>query len=288
MRKIRRSRVLLAFAGVALGCALAGVDGFGGASLAAAAPRLFARPLDISADDVTTDREGAVRARGHVQVVYGAVRVKTDLLVWDRPVGAAKLTGHVVVTGPQGRVTGDAAALQMAGPDNNQVVSAAVSGHAAFESPEYALTADELAADRRTGRLAARGHVTMTSAPDVVVAGERGVYDERAQYAIVSGHATASSRAGRVQGDWIELFRADGRAVVHGPMKADFDGAVITGDLATVTFRTQTAVFTGHVVVARGQDTVWADRATVFYDDRRIVAEGETRARFGGMDEGTP
>lgn len=283
----RRSRLTKIFAGVTLGWALAGALGLGGASSGTAAPRPPARPLDISADDVTTDRAGAVRARGHVQVVYGAVRVKTDLLLWDRPVGAAKLTGHVVVTGPQGRVTGDAATLQVAGPDN-QVVSAAVSGHAVFESQEYALTADELATDRRTGRLAAQGHVTMMSAPDVVVTGDRGVYDEKAQYAVMSGHATASSREGRLEGDWIELFRAEGRAVVHGPMKADFDGAVITGDQATVIFGTQTAVFTGHVVVARGLDTVWADRATLFYDDRRIVAEGKTRARFAGVDEGMP
>lgn len=287
MPRACRFRVPFVFAGVALGWALAGALGFGGASSVTAASRPPARPLDISADDVTTDRAGAVRARGHVQVVYGAVRVKTDLFLWDRPGRAVKLTGHVVVTGPLGRVTGDAATLQVAGPDN-QVVSAAVSGHAAFESPAYALMADQLAADRRTGRLAAQGHVTMVSAPDVVVTGDRGVYDEKAQYAVVSGHATASSREGRLEGDWIELFRAEGRAVVHGPMKADVDGAVITGDQAAVAFRTQTAVFTGHVVVVRGLDTVWADRATLFYDDRRIVAEGQTRARFAGVDEGTP
>lgn len=272
---------------MALGCALAGALGVAGPSSATAAPPPPGSPLHIAADDVTTEGVGAVRARGHVQVAYGGVLVKSDVLLWNRSVGAAKLIGHVVVIGPQGRVTGDAATLKVAGPDN-QVVAAAVTGHAAFESPEYEVTADELAADRKSGRLSAQGHVTIFSAPDIIVTGERGMYDARAQYAVVSGHASVASKDGRLQGAWIELFRPAGRAEVHGPVVADLSGAEITGDQATVTFQTSIAVFAGHVVIARGQDTVWADRATLFYTDRRLVAEGETHARFAGLDEGTP
>ncbi len=271
---------------MAAGWAVAGLPGLGGHS-AGAAPRRPAASLHIAADELTTDSAGAIRARGHVEVAYGGVRVKSDLLRWDRPVGSAKLTGHVVVTGPQGRVTGDAATLLMTGPDN-QVVSAVVTGHAAFETPKYALTADEIAADRRSGRLAAQGHVILFSAPDVVVTGDRGAYDQRTQYAVVTGHATAASKDGRLRGAWIELFQSSGRAVVHGPVDAAFSGMTVAGDEAAVTFGAPAAVFTGHVVVTRPGGTVWADRATVFYRDRRIVAEGETRAQFAGGGGGTP
>jgi lipopolysaccharide export system protein LptA len=273
-------------ASAAVGWAVAGVPGLG-LLPAGAAPRPPAPPLNIAADEITTDRAGTVRARGHVQVAYGGVRVKSDLLRWDRPVGSAKLTGHVVVTDPQGRATGDAVTLQVTGPDN-QVVSTVLTGHAAFESPEYALLADEIAADRRSGRLAARGHVTLFFAPDVIVTGDRGAYDQHAQYAVITGHAAAASKDGRLRGEWIELFRPSGRAVVHGPVDAEYYDTTIAGDEATVTFRASTAVFTGHVVVTRREDTVWADRATFFYGDRRVVAEGETRARFADLTGGTP
>lgn len=285
---MRRSHPPMLLLGAVLGWAFAGTPGPGGLSPAAAASRSPDKSLNITADEVTTDGTGTtVLARGHVQVTYGGVRAKSDLLRWDRPAGAAKLTGHVVVTEPQGSVTGDAVSLEVMGPDH-RVVSAVVTGHAAFESPEYSLMADEITADRRSGRLAAQGHLTMFSAPDVIVTGERGAYDQHAQYAVVSGHAAASSKDGRLRGEWIELFRASGRAVVHGPVGAELYGAVITGDHATVTFRTKTAVFTGRVVVTRRQGTLWADRVTLFYGDGRIVAEGGTRVRFADLEDGTP
>lgn len=282
-----RSRLLLILVGVVLGWACA-APCLGGHSLADAAPRPLVQGLSIAADEVTTVNAGTtLEARGHVQVVYGGILAKSDQLHWDRPVGSAKLTGHVVVTEPHVRVAGDAVSLEVTGP-GNWVVSAVITGHAAFESPQYALTADEITADRRSGHLTARGHLTLFSAPDVIITAEQGAYDQHAQYAVVTGGAAVSTKDGRLQGDWIELFRASGRAVVHGPVNAELYGATIAGDQAAVTFRTSTAVFTGHVIITRRQDTVWADRATLSYGDRRIVAEGTTRAQLANLESGTP
>jgi lipopolysaccharide assembly outer membrane protein LptD (OstA) len=287
-KRMFRWRSALILIGAVLGWASAGAAGPGGFAFAGAAPSLLVRGLDIAADEVTTDSAGrTLQARGHVQVAYGGILAKADQLHWDRPVGSAKLTGHVVVIEPQIRVTGDAVSLEVTGP-GYRVVSAVVTGHAAFESPQYALAADEITADRLSGRLAARGHLTLFSAPDVIITGERGIYDQHAQYAVVTGGATAANKDGRLQGEWIELFRASGRAVVHGPVVAELYGATITGDQAAVTFRTSSAVFMGHVVITQRKETVWADRATLSYGDRRIVAEGTTRARLADMDSTTP
>jgi lipopolysaccharide assembly outer membrane protein LptD (OstA) len=285
----RRSTVLGLSAGgtaVIAGAILSSVI-FAGIPSARAAPRLLGDLLNIAADELTTDTAGAtVVARGHVQVAYGGAQAKSDLFRLNRPARAAELSGHVVVTDPRGRASGDAATLRLG--SNDQIVSFMVTGHAGFESPKYALMADQITADQRSGHLVAAGHITAFSAPDLIITGERGAYDQRAQYGVVTGHAAASNKDGRLQGDWIELFRAAGRAVVHGPVEANVSGATITGDQATINFRTSAAVFTGRVVVTRRQGTVWADRATVFYGDRRIIAEGAARATLADVGDGTP
>lgn len=268
-------------AGAVLGCMT-----FAGGPSADAAPRLPGHLLNVAADELTTDAAGAVLARGHVQVTYAGAQAKSDVFRLNRTARAAELTGHVVVTDQRGRASGDTATLRL-GPDD-QIVSFVVTGHAGFESPKYALTADQITADQRSGRLAAEGHLSAFSAPDLIITGDRGAYDQRAQYGVVTGHAAASSKEGRLQGEWIELFRAAGRAVVHGPVKANLSGATIAGDQATLDFRASAAVFTGRVVVTRRQGTVWADRATVFYGDRRIIAEGAARATLADLGEGAP
>ncbi len=288
-RPQRRSTVLgLSAGGTAaiVGAMLSSVI-FAGAPSAGAAPRLLGTLLKIAADELTTDPAGStVMARGHVQVTYGGALAKSDLFRLNRPARAAELIGHVVVTDPRGRASGDAVTLRL-GPDD-QIVSFVVTGHAGFESTEYALSADQITADRPSGHLVAAGHLTAFSAPDLIITGERGAYDQRTQYGIVTGHAAASSKEGRLQGDWIELFRAAGRAVVHGPVEAELSGATITGDQATIDFQRSAAVFAGRVVVTRRQGTMWADRATIFYGDRRIIAEGATRATLADLGEGAP
>jgi len=283
-----RLQPALILIGVVLVRAFAGASGLGSLVVAGAAPRPLVQGLNIAADEVTTDSGGtALQARGHVQVAYGGILAKADQLHWDRPIGSAKLTGHVVVIEPQIRVTGDAVSLEVTGPAY-RVASAVVTGHATFESPQYALAADEITADRQSGLLAARGHLTLFSAPDVIITGERGAYDQHAQYAVVTGGAAVANKDGHLKGEWIELFRASGRAVVHGPVNAELYGTTITGDQAAVTFQTLTAVFTGHVIIAQRAGTVWADQATLSYGDRRIVAEGTTRARLADVESGTP
>ena len=288
-RPHRRSAVLGLSAGataVIAGAILSNMI-LAGVPSAGAAPRLLGNLLNIAADELTTDPAGAtVVARGHVQVTYGGSLAKSDLFRLNRPARTAELSGHVVVTDPRGRASGDAATLRLGSDD--QIVSFVVTGHAGFESTEYALLADQITADRASGHLVAAGHITAFSAPDLIISGERGAYDQRTQYGVVTGHAAASNKDGRLQGDWIELFRAAGRAVVHGPVEADLYGATITGNQATIDFRTSAAVFTGRVVVTRRQGTVWADRATIFYGDRRIIAEGATRATLADLGEGAP
>jgi lipopolysaccharide export system protein LptA len=245
-----------------------------------------AKPLNIAADEVVVDNAGGgLTARGHVRLTYGAQVATADLLRLNRAARTAELSGHAVVTDPGGRVSGDAVTLYLT--PANQVGRIVVTGHAAAETRDYALSADRIVADRRAGRLLAEGHVNAFAAPDLLVTGDRAMYDPARQYAVLSGHPVAENKAGRVQGDRIEMFRAQHRAVVHGPVEAEVYGATITADQATVDFTASTAAFAGHVTMARRQGTLWADLVTIFYDARRLVAQGATRVHLNDLGEGS-
>jgi lipopolysaccharide assembly outer membrane protein LptD (OstA) len=251
----------------------------------AAPPAPLANPLDISADEVAVDNAGGgLVARGHVRLTYGPQRASADVLRLNRARRTAELSGHVIFTDPRGRASGDDVTLRFT-PDD-QVSEITISGNGAIETPRYALSADRIVADRRAGRVLAEGHVSAFSTPDFLVTGDRATYDEHRQYGVVSGHAVVSNKAGRVRGGEIELFRADNRAVVHGPVTAEVYGATITAARATVDFKTSVAVFSGHAVMTRRQGTLSADRVTVFYKTRRMVAEGRTHATLLDLGNG--
>jgi len=277
----RRSAAAILTAALATGSLLSAP---GTATPAGAGTGLIATPGSLAADDVTVDNTGVILvARGHVGLTYGAVRATADLLRLNRPARVAALSGHVKVTDPQGTVSAEMVTLWLT--SDEQVSRVVAAGHAGVETSEYALSADQIVADRRSDRVEAQGHVSMFSAPDLIVAGGRASYDRRTQHAVVSGHAVVENKAGRVTGDWMELFRAQNRAIVHGPVGAEVYGATITAADATVDLRQATAVFTGHVVITRRQGTLQADRVTVLYETQRIIAVGATHATFTELGE---
>jgi len=243
-------------------------------------------PINLTADEVIADNTGTgLVARGHVVVTSGVDRATADLMRFNRPARTAELIGHAQVTNPQGRASADRMFLHFT--SNNQVSGVVLTGNAGLESPKYALSADQINADRGLGHVVAQGNVTAFFAPDMIVTGERATYDQRRQYATVTGHPVVSNKAGRLRGNWFELFRATNRAVIHGPVEAEVYDATITGADATIDFKRSTAVFTRHVVVMRRHSTLWADRLTIYYDVRRITAQGTTHVKFNDFEEDT-
>ncbi len=283
MARLLLAAVLAAEVGLGL---LAVPAGVGAAPQGPLGPLSLDKPLNLTADEVTVDNTGTgLVARGHVVVTYGPDRATADLLRLNRAARTAELTGHARITDPKARASGNTVFLYLTA--GNQVTRVVTTGSASFESPEYSLAADRIDADRTTDRLAADGHVNAFAAPDMIVTGERATYDQRRKYGVVTGHPSASNKAGRLRGNWFELFRGANLAVVHGPVEAEVYGATITGAGATIDFTKSAAVFTGRVVVERRQGTLWADRVTIYYDTRRIMAEGETHAKFNDLGEDT-
>jgi lipopolysaccharide assembly outer membrane protein LptD (OstA) len=244
-------------------------------------------PLNVTADEVVVDNSGAgLTARGHVRLTYAAGVATANVMYLRRAERTAELTGNVTMTDPQGKATGDDITVTFTA--GNQVSKITMAGNASAETKEYALQADHIAADRAVGRLVANGRVTMFTAPDLIVNGDRAVYNQGAHYGVVSGHVVASNRAGRILGEWVEFFQQKQQAIVHGPVTAEVYGATITGSVAHVDFVKSSAIFTGHVLVTRRQGTLNADRVTIFYQTRRLIAEGATHAHFTDLESDNP
>jgi lipopolysaccharide assembly outer membrane protein LptD (OstA) len=300
---------------IALACPL-----HGPALPSAAGAVTIPKPASLSADELTVDNNGSrLVATGNVVAVYGTLRATGDLLRLDRPTGIATLAGHASVTEPRGRATADAIRLTVVGEQrvtqvdltghvsvadargraaadavtltvgsSQQLSRVQMTGHASVESREYALLAQQIIGDRDADLLTADGNVTMYSAPDLIVSGAHLTYDHRADHAVVTGEpdrpALVQNRYGRILGASMELFRRAGRAVVHGPVDAEVYDATLTGAQAVVDLRAQVAVVTGHVVVSRQQGTLLADRVTIFYQARRLIAEGETHMTINELE----
>jgi len=291
---MRRARAAFAgLGGVALLCPLLWCLWAPGGGLAAAAPQAGGAPgtpSNVRADQVSIDsRSGTLVASGHVSVTYGTLRATSDSVRLNRSGGTAVFTGHVAVTDPAGRALGDTVTLYAA-PDG-RVVRAVLAGHASVETPSYAVIADRIDADRDRERVTADAHVTLFSQPDVIVTGARATYDQRTGDAVILGSASApatvQNRDGRIAGTRVDFSRRDMRAVIRGPVSADLFDAKLTGAGATVDLRQGVAVFAGGAVVSRRQGMLEADEITVFYRDRRLVAEGRTHMTYR-ESEGSP
>jgi len=281
-RVVRWTVATLVASGLAVGAAAPS----GLAAAAGGAPVPLAYPLHLTADEVTVDNTGSsLVATGHVRVTYGADVATSDSLRLTRGARTAELSGHVTIVGPEGQAAADHVTLDLSA--ENEVTRVTLVGGAGVQTPQYALSADSIQADRPAGRLVADGHVTAFSAPDLIINGGRLVYNQRDEYGVITGQPVIANKAGRMQGDWIELFRKDNRATVHGPVRADVYGATVTSDNATVDFTTAVAVLTGRVVMVRSQGTLWADRVTIYYATRRMIAVGTTKVHFNNLGDAT-
>ena len=245
-------------------------------------------PFSLAADDVSVTSDGTILvAKGHVAVAYGTLRATSDALRIHRPTGTATLTGHVSVTDERGRASAQAATLVVA--NETRVIRAVLTGHASLETRSYAVLADRIVSDRERNRLTATGGVTVFSQPDLIVTGAVATYDEGPQRAVVHGEggvrATIQNRDGRIRGTWIEVSRATGTARVHGPVDAEIYDATLTGGDATIDLDRGIAVITGDVTVSRRRGTLRADRLTVYYRTKRLVAEGTTHMALRDREE---
>ncbi len=250
--------------------------------------RAATNPFTITAARVDADaRTGAVVAEGEVRASDGASVLTGERLVVDTRRGRGVLVqGQVRVQG--NTVEAAHIELRLAGWRVRQLVA---QGEASFETPHGVVFAQTMEMDLPTGRLVARGDVRVFVPPDLVAFGPRLFYDRTSGRMRLSGPVRVQSAQGRVVGRSLEASQ-EGWVRVEGEVSLEYaDGSGRAQAVVWVTSEKK-VVLDGEVFLQRGRQVLWADRVTIFYEARRVVAEGLRRLVLeegtGGDDLGAP
>lgn len=242
-----------------------------------AAPR-----IELRADEVTVRGRGEVlEARGSVRITDGRSVVRAGRARYSVRDRRIDLTGGVAVDSPQGGLRAGSALLLL-GADN-RITSVEASEGAALTSGGRRLEADRVSYTIGGPSATASGHVRLRLPPDIVASGER--LTLRGGAAVLEGGAKVETAEGSIEGETIEVAERDQTAFVRGGVRAVFGAMRITADTATLLGRERRAVFRDNVTVVQPGRTMKASQVTVFIDEKRLVAEGETTIR---IDEEPP
>lgn len=238
-----------------------------------------ARTLELRASEVTVRDGGRViDARGNVRITDGRNRVRADRALYTVRDRRIQLTGSVSVTGDEGTLESQRAVIRLT--PQRQIDTVEASGNVKLQTRGRVLRASRVSYTVGTEAVSASGNVSLSMPPDIIATGQDLVVRGRAggggSTATLTGQAKVQSKDGSMQADRMEFVENEQVAYARGNVTAVFQDSRITSSAATFYGRERKAVFREGVTVRRPGRTMKAEVVTVFYEDRRIVAEGET------------
>jgi lipopolysaccharide assembly outer membrane protein LptD (OstA) len=236
----------------------------------AAAPRT----IQLNADAVTALEGGSVLvARGHVIISDGQMTIRAEHVRLSRPARRAQLNGAAHITTLTLDLKAEDATVQFAKDGSIQTIQA--SGAVDARASGRRLTADRVAYQSQGETLTATGHVTATIPPDLVVTG--GALVATGPHAVtVTGRPRVQIRDGYLEGDRLDAREQTPTALVSGHVVGVFQGSRITSSTATLLGGSHSVVFHKDVTVTQPGRIMTAETVTVYYQERRLVAEGPT------------
>lgn len=239
----------------------------------AQAPALGAR-VEISANRVEGDGStGLLVAQENVQISDGLTVLTGARLVADLRTRRAVLT--------DGRVRSRDWLLEASRIDiaftPSRIARILARGNASLQMQSGVLFARTVEVRPQTGHLTASGEVRVFTPPDVVAFGSRLTYDRATGRLVLEGPVRLQTGQGAVRGAFLEALEGSQEITVRGGVRVDYLDVTGRAGIARVFGREQKAVLEGDVVVRRGREVLWADRVTIFYVARRVVAEGVRR-----------
>jgi lipopolysaccharide export system protein LptA len=241
-----------------------------------------ARTLELRASQVTVRDAGRViDARGNVRITDGRNRVRADRALYTVRDRRIQLTGGVSVAGDEGTLESQRAVIRLT--PGRQIDTVEASGSVKLQTRGRTLRASRVSYTVGAEAVSASGNVSLSMPSDIVATGQDLVVRGRAggaSTATLTGQAKVQNKDGYIQGDRVEFVEGEQVAYARGNVIAVFQDTRITSAAATFYGRERKAVFREGVNVTRPGRTMKADVVTVFYDDRRIVAEGETNITF--------
>jgi len=236
------------------------------------------RAIELRANEVTLRDGGTVvEARGRVRVAWGASRMSADRAVYTVPLRRLSLAGSVTITSAQGDLTAARATAVLA--PGGGIDSMEAAGRVVLKSGQRVVRAEHLTYAVRAGAVTADGGVELTAPPGITARGQS-LLMKRGEAATLRGRARVQTKDGSLEADQIDVSETAQVAYARGNVTGDFEETRITSSAATFYHRERRAVFRDGVRVTRPGRTIQADVVTIYLQDRRVVAEGETTIRL--------
>ena len=246
---------------------------------AAAAPASAAPPqaIELRASEVTVRGGGdVIEASGNVRITDGRSAVRAGRAVYAIRARRIELSGGVAIASTEGNLGAERALLLLSA--DRRITSVEAAGGVRLQMRDRVLEAGRVSYTIGALVASASGDVRLSFPPDLAASGQQ--LTLRGSVARLTGEAKVETRDGFIQGDTMEFSETERVAYVRGHVRSAFADTRITADAATLYGQERKAVFRDNVTVTRPGRTMHASLVTVFYTEKRIVAEGETNIRI--------
>jgi lipopolysaccharide assembly outer membrane protein LptD (OstA) len=240
----------------------------------------FAAPttLEITADLLTADTaRQIIEARGRVRISDGRAVVRANAAVYRVKERRISLSGDIQFVTSEGDLTAHQAVAYLT--RNRTLESVEASGNVEVESQRRVLNADHVVYTPASRSLSARGNVRVFAPPDMIATG-RELFAKQGAVIVLTGSARLQNRDGYLQGDRLEVDEKAETAYLRDNVLGEFRDIKITSDAATLFAKEKKVVFRDRVRIIQPGRTMTADRVTIFYESRRMIAEGTTTIRI--------
>jgi lipopolysaccharide export system protein LptA len=254
-----------------------------GVALAAAVPAATAAPqtapgLSVVADELQIDAQRQVAiAVGRVRITDGRTVATAARAVLYQREGRGVLLGEARAAGPEGVLEGREITVRFTPRAITRIVAR---GEATFEVEAALVTASVVTLVPAEDTVVAEGTVRLFTDPDVIATAARLVFRRVGGTITLDGRARVQSADGFVEADRIHGARRWDRIAATGDVHGTYRDTTVRSHTADVFLGEKRAVFAGNVRLTRADRAMTSERVTVWYDEGRVLAEGETWIRL--------
>lgn len=237
-----------------------------------------AAQISIQAKEVEVDRtKGLVVARGGVRLTDGKVTVRSREMTLDQNGRTATFTGQVRVVRPGEELAAEVVTVVFDARNTVQQVTAREG--ATITTKDFLLSARGIQATFAAEKVVASGNVRLLVPPDMLATAERLTYTHKTQEAVLEGNPRVQSKDGYLSGDRLTVWVQTPKALATGSVRGEVAGVRFSAAEARMDHKTKTVFLHGNVEIRGSTQELRADSVTVYYGERRMVAEGEVRIR---------
>ncbi len=231
--------------------------------------------VTISADSMQVDAVTRVAtAVGRVRISDGLTTASAERATLYHGEGRGVLSDRAKVVTPQGALAASEIAVRFTA---SEIVRVYASGSATLEVEGGVVSAAAILIVPREETARATGGVSYSTRGGLVATGRSLTYDRRGGAAALEGQALIRVPEGTVGGERIEARRHLEQGAVTGGAHGRFGDIEIQARSAEFSLNEQKVVFLGEVVVKQPGRRMTTEKVTIWYAERRLLAEGLTR-----------